>query len=83
MKRLLETGNQFAKESDWKDFALLKLCLCAMGIIIGAQIAPKYKKPAIFASAGAFLATCLPLMVKVFKIVTRDPSERGSAAAKS
>lgn len=83
MNRLFETGNQFARESDWKDFALLKLCLCAMGIIIGAQVAPKCKKTAIFVSAGVFLATYIPLMTKVFKIMARDPFESGSAATKS
>lgn len=35
MKRLLEIGNLYAKESDWKDFALVKICLCSMGILIG------------------------------------------------
>ena len=33
MKRILEIGNRYAEQSDWKDFALTKFCLCAMGIV--------------------------------------------------
>ena len=38
MKRILEIGNRYAEQSDWKDFALTKICLCAMGILIGLKI---------------------------------------------
>ena len=75
MKKLFELGNQYAKESDWKDFALLKLCLCSMGIIIGTQVTPKYKKTVICASIGVFIATYIPLMTKVFKIMLHDSTE--------
>lgn len=81
MKYLFELGNQYAKESDWKDFALVKLCLCAMGIIIGTQVAPKYKKTVICVSAGVFIATYIPLMAKVFKIIRRDNNNETSRTA--
>ena len=63
MKNLFELGNQYAKESDWKDFALLKFCLCAVGIMIGTQVTPKYKKIVVCASAGVFIAAYIPLMI--------------------
>ena len=72
MKNLLEIGNQYARESDWKDFALLKLCLCAIGIIIGTQVTPQHKKTVIFASIGVFVATYIPLMTKLIKIMAHD-----------
>ncbi len=75
MKNLFELGNLYAKESDWKDFALLKLCLCAMGIIIGTQVTTKYKKNVIRASIGVFIATYIPLMAKVYKIMMHDNTE--------
>lgn len=31
MKKLFELGNRYAEKSDWTDFALVKLCLGAMG----------------------------------------------------
>lgn len=69
MMKLLEYGNQYAKESDWKDFALVKFCLCSMGIMIGTQVTPKHRKRVIALSAMVFLITYIPLMAKFFKIV--------------
>lgn len=82
MKKLFELGNQYAKESDWKDFALLKLCLFAMGIVIGTQVTPKYKKTVIYVSIGVFIATYIPLMAKVYKIVMRSNAEISSTSTK-
>ena len=81
MKKLLELGNQYAKESGWKDFALLKFCLCAMGIMIGIQVPRKYKKMVIPVSAGVFLATGIPLIKKLFYIIQRDNQKPQSHAA--
>lgn len=68
MKKLFECANQYVKESDWKDLALLKFCLCAMGIMIGLCI-PKEKRKYPFLVAGiVFAATYVPLMVKFVKI---------------
>lgn len=53
MNKLLEIGNRYAAESDWKDFSLTKLCLCAMGILIGIHIPVKIKKTASVIS-GAY-----------------------------
>lgn len=68
MKRLFEIGNQYAKESDWKDFALIKFCLCAIGVIIGLNILPKHKKVVSHVAIGVFLLTYIPLMAKLFRI---------------
>ncbi len=68
MKKFLELGNRYAKQSDWKDFALTKFCLCAMGILIGLHIPEKHKKPAVLTAGAMFLATYIPLMSKVFCI---------------
>ena len=42
MKKLFELGNRYAEKSDWTDFALVKLCLGAMGVLIRINI-PKEK----------------------------------------
>ena len=52
-----------------KDFALVKFCLCSMGIMIGTQVTPKHRKKVIALSAMVFLITYIPLMAKFFKIV--------------
>lgn len=69
MKRILEIGNRYAEQSDWKDFALTKICLCAMGILIGLKISENKKKTIAIVSSIAFLGTYAMLMTKVFKIV--------------
>ena len=69
MKKFLEIGNRYAEQSDWKDIALTKICLCAMGILIGLKIPDKKKKPAAIISCLAFLGTYELLMTKVFKII--------------
>lgn len=71
MKRLLEWGNQYVAESDWKDLALIKFCLCAMGVLIGMQVRPKEKKAVTCVAGGVFLATYVVLMAKLFRIIFR------------
>ena len=83
MKNLFELGNQYARESDWKDFALLKFCLCAMGIVIGTQVTPKYKKTVIWASAGVFIASYIPLMAKVCRIMKHNNTEIDNISTES
>ena len=75
MKKLLEVGNRYAKNSDWKDFALTKLCLCAMGILIGIKIPTNKKKTAAIISGGLFGVTYVILMAKVFTIVKNMMNE--------
>lgn len=65
MKKFLELGNRYAAKSDWKDFALTKFCLCAMGVLIGVHVPVKQKKCAGILAGVVFLATYIPLMSKV------------------
>ena len=47
MDKLFDFGNRYARESTWKDFALVKFCLFSMGLAAGTQIPEKHKKKAI------------------------------------
>ena len=76
MKQLLELGNRYAAKSSWKDFALVKFCLCAIGVMIGANIPKKNKKGAMAAAGGVFAATYIPLMKKVFDIAKEMTEEK-------
>lgn len=69
MCRLFEYADRYIKESDWKDIALLKLCLCAIGVLMGMSIAPKYKKKVMAAAAVVFGLTYVPLMKKFIGII--------------
>ena len=72
MRKLLNYGNEFAKQSTWKDFALLKFCLFSMGAIGGMMIPKKAHKPATCIATSVFVVTYIPLMFKLCKIVKND-----------
>lgn len=73
MKRLFAVGNRYAAQSDWKDFALTKICLCAMGILIGLRVSDAVsedkKKTVEGVSCIAFWGTYAVLMAKVCKVI--------------
>ena len=69
MNQLFELGNRYAVKSDWRDFALTKLCLFSLGVIAGTCIDPQKKKSARIMAVGAFGATYIILMKKVYEIV--------------
>lgn len=75
MNWLIEKGNQYVQESDWKTMALLKLCLCAMGVMIGLKI-PKKKMRAAGCTAFVVFLTCyVPLVWKLVDILRREEQE--------
>lgn len=69
MKKLFSYADAYVAESDWKDLAMLKFCLAAMGVIIGLSIPEKKKTTASRIAGMTFLATYIPLMTKFYRIV--------------
>ena len=70
MKALLEFGNRYARQSSWKDYALVKFCLFAMGLAAGTKVTDRVKEKTRIVSAVVFVLTYIPLMAKVFKVAT-------------
>lgn len=69
MNRLFDFGNEYARRSDWKDFALVKVCLAAMGVLIGLGVPKKHKGTASLLAAAVFTVTYIPLINKVLHIL--------------
>ncbi len=69
MKKLFDYANAYAKQSSWKDFALIKFCLCATGVIIGVLLPKTVIKPALIIAGAVFVITYIPLMVKFIKVI--------------
>lgn len=69
MKELFACADQYVQESDWKDLALLKFCLCAIGVMIGLCIPKEKKKVPLILAAAVFVITYIPLMIKFIKII--------------
>ena len=69
MKRIFASANEFVRESDWKDLAVLKFCLLSLGLLAGMQITERCKKGVRIAASVVFTLTYIPLMVKYLKIL--------------
>ena len=69
MSRLFEYADKYIKECNWKDIALLKFCLCAIGVLIGISVAPKHKKTVMAVAAVVFGFTYVPIMKKFIGII--------------
>ena len=72
MKKLFDWGNAYIRACDWKDLALVKFCLCAMGVLIGLCVPEKKRKIPLILAGIVFLATYIPLMVKFGRVVCRS-----------
>ena len=68
MKKLLAFGDRYAKQSTWKDFALVKLCLFSMGLVVGTLVSEQYKRAVIIVAICVFAATYIPLIVKMIRV---------------
>ena len=75
MKKLLDFGNRYAKQSTWKDFALVKFCLFSMGLGIGTLVADRYRKAVLFVSICVFAATYIPLIVKMIRVARKKDAD--------
>lgn len=72
MKKLLKAANRYVATSDWKTIAVLKFCLLSLGILTGTRIADKYRKPVFWGALSVFVVTYVPLMAKLFRILTNE-----------
>lgn len=70
MKSLMKWANEYIARSDWKTVALLKICLCAMGVMIGLSIPKEKRKITFLIAISVFTATYVPLMIKYVLIAT-------------
>ena len=75
MKKLFTYADQYVQESDWKDLALLKVCLCAVGIMIGMYVPEDKKKVTLAVTFSVFMATYVPLMYIFVEIILRSLKE--------
>lgn len=64
MKKLLSVADAYIAHMNWKDLALVKLCLCAAGVLLGLSAPKRGRKWAALGALAVFAATYLPLMGK-------------------
>ncbi len=69
MNRLFVYAEKYIAKSDWKDLAMLKFCLFAMGVLAGMRIPEKNRKQAGWIATAVFVATYIPLIAKFFLVI--------------
>ena len=74
MKKLFGYAGKYISRSDWKDLAMLKFCLFAMGVLAGMRIPERNRKQAGWVAAAVFAATYIPLMAKFFSVIREGES---------
>ncbi len=62
MKHWMDAADRYLKTCTWRDIALVKLCLCALGVLIGLTVPGRRKRGAAWAASLVFAATCVPLV---------------------
>lgn len=76
MKKLFSAADRYLQSSDWRDVAVLKLCLCALGVLMGLTIPTEKKKSAARAAALVFVVTYVPLLAKFFSVLCGKEAEK-------
>ncbi len=64
MERLLEAADRYWDHCTWKDIAVLKCCVCALGVLIGLAVPVRKKRASAWVAALVFVAAYVPLMGK-------------------
>lgn len=72
MLKLFEIGNAYIRQSDWKDLALVKLCLFSMGILVALRLPLRALPKARKWARRTFLASYVPLMAKFFRVAKEN-----------
>ena len=72
MSKLFAAADRFLDICTWKDMALLKFCICALGILIGIALPARKKRPAAWAASLVFVAAYIPLMAKFLPFLIGD-----------
>lgn len=75
MKRLTDAADRYLRACDWRDMAALKLCLCALGVLLGLAVPGRKKRPAAWAAALVFAAAYVPLMAKFLPYLLKEPAD--------
>lgn len=68
MKKLIQIAERYIQTSDWKTFAVLKLCLLSLGIAMGMSVPETRRKHVFAGSIAVFVASYVPLMKKFFAL---------------
>lgn len=72
MRKLFDAADRFLKICTWRDMALLKFCVCALGVLIGLAMPGRKKRTAAWVASLIFVAAYVPLMSRFLPFLLGD-----------
>ena len=75
MKKLFSAADRYLRICDWRDLALLKSCLSAMGVLMGLLVPTRNKKTVAKIAGLLFMVTYIPLMVKFLLVACSNEDD--------
>ena len=72
MNRLTDAAERYLKDCTWKDISILKICLIALGVLLGIAVPARKKKATAWAASLVFVAAYVPLMAKFLPYLLGD-----------
>ena len=75
MKRWLDAANEYIKTWSICDVALLKLCVCAAGVMFGMAIPKRHRDKAAFAASAVFTVTYILVMMPFLRLMTGNETK--------
>ena len=69
MKSLFSYADAYIKNCTWKDLALVKFCLCAIGDMLGLGFPKEKRKIPLLGSLVVSLVTYLALLGKFIRVL--------------
>lgn len=79
--KLFTYADRYLKQSSWKDLALVKFCLCAIGVLLGLAVPRSRRRQVAFGALVVFATTYVPLMAKFLHVVMQTRREEQLTAA--
>ena len=64
MREYLDAVNRYMKDSSWKDLLAVKVCLCAIGVLIGLMMPFRKKWIVAWIASLVFVGSYVPVMGK-------------------
>ena len=74
-KKLFAAADRYLALCGWRDLALLKFCLAAIGFMLGLTVPREKRAWPLAAAALVFLTTYIPLMGKFLPMLRTEASE--------
>ena len=72
MKRWLDTADEYITTWKIRDVALLKLCVCAAGFLLGMEIPRRHRNKEAIAASVVFSVTYVMIMLPFLKRLERN-----------